>query len=46
MRYGRKLLVVALVALVAAGVAVAATATFHSVAPGKFDPGQIGRAHV
>jgi hypothetical protein len=39
MKCGKKLLVAALAALVVTGGAVAATLTFHAVAPSKFDPG-------
>jgi hypothetical protein len=38
MKCGKKFLAAALAALVVTGVAVAATATFHDVAPSKYDP--------
>jgi hypothetical protein len=39
MRYGKRVFAPVLMALVVIGSAVAATPTFHNVAPGKFDPG-------
>lgn len=40
MKYGKKLVISALAALVVTGVALAATPVFHSVSPSKYDPGQ------